>query len=159
MRGTAPCPCSSGRSYADCCRPFHAGAAPPSVEALMRSRYSAFALGAVDYLVETTHPSHPDAGAPREDLVASLRRVTSSCRYPGLVVLDARSEGDEGQVLFRARVFQKGKDLSFTELSDFARDDGKWKYVAGQLVDGAWQGLTIAAVPGTGALRSLASRG
>lgn len=111
----------------------------------MRSRYAAFALGEVDYLVATTHPSHPDGSAPRDELAASLRRVTSSCKFPGLVVLDARAEGDDGQVLFRAKVFQKGRDASFTELSDFARDAGRWKYLAGRVLDGEWRGLTIEA--------------
>ena len=40
------CPCGSGRSYAACCRPAHDGSVPPPTpEALMRARYSAFALG------------------------------------------------------------------------------------------------------------------
>jgi len=112
----------------------------------MRSRYAAFALGEVDYLVATTHPAHPDAAAPRVEVVANLRRVTSAFKYPGLVVLEARERGAEGQVLFHARVFQKGKDASFTELSDFARDGGAWRYKGGRLVEGAWQGLTIAGV-------------
>lgn len=112
----------------------------------MRSRYAAFAVGAIDYLVATTHPSHADAKEPVEELRESIRRVATAHKYTGLTVLDAREDGDAGQVLFRARVFLKGKDFSFTELSEFGRDAGRWKYLAGRFVEGAWENLTIATV-------------
>jgi SEC-C motif-containing protein len=56
------CPCLSGLVYADCCGPLHAGIASggpyaPTAEALMRSRYSAFAVGDAAYLLATWHPS------------------------------------------------------------------------------------------------------
>ena len=51
------CPCrksaSPKRSYAECCQPYIEGRAQaPSPEALMRARYSAFAVGAIDYLAK-----------------------------------------------------------------------------------------------------------
>ena len=49
------CPCGSGLSFDACCRPYHQGERPPSPEALMRSRYSAFALSQRDYLLATWH--------------------------------------------------------------------------------------------------------
>ncbi len=49
----AACPCGSGRAFADCCGPLIAGAAAPTAEALMRSRYTAHVRGAVDYIVDT----------------------------------------------------------------------------------------------------------
>ena len=42
------------------------------------------------------------------------------------------AEGD--QVLFLARIFVKGEDRSFAELSDFVREDGAWKYASGVLL-------------------------
>ncbi|MCU1437526.1 MAG: motif domain protein, partial [Naasia sp.] len=51
------CPCGSGQPYAECCEPLHLGAAAATAEALMRSRYSAFALGLPDYVRSTWHPS------------------------------------------------------------------------------------------------------
>jgi uncharacterized protein YchJ len=51
------CPCGSGLDLADCCGLWHKGLAggvcAPTPEALMRSRYSAYVLGLVDYLVAT----------------------------------------------------------------------------------------------------------
>ncbi|MEG2139978.1 MAG: YchJ family metal-binding protein, partial [Bilophila sp.] len=48
------CPCCSGRTYEDCCAPYVEGReSAPTAEALMRSRYTAHALGKYDYLNET----------------------------------------------------------------------------------------------------------
>lgn len=51
------CPCGSGDSLADCCGRYHDGAAAPCAQSLMRSRYSAYVLGNVDYLVATSLPA------------------------------------------------------------------------------------------------------
>jgi SEC-C motif domain protein len=50
------CPCCSELDYSDCCKPYHTGTAAPTALALMRSRYSAYALGLIDYIIQTTHP-------------------------------------------------------------------------------------------------------
>jgi hypothetical protein len=55
------CPCGSRRPYADCCRPLHEGLPAPDAEALMRSRYTAYVIGAYAYLRETWHPHAPAA--------------------------------------------------------------------------------------------------
>ena len=47
------CPCCSGKS-AICCQKYHKGLTPENALVLMRSRYSAYALGVGDYLIETT---------------------------------------------------------------------------------------------------------
>ena len=49
MDGLA-CPCGLGDGYASCCGRLHAGAPAPTAESLMRSRYSAFAVGDAGYL-------------------------------------------------------------------------------------------------------------
>ena len=54
-----PCHCGSGRPYSACCAPYiHGEASPQTAEALMRSRYSAYAEHAIDYLGDTLHPDH-----------------------------------------------------------------------------------------------------
>ena len=45
-----------------------------------------------------------------------------------------RLEGDVGEVLFHARIFERGKDRSFVELSTFRREGGLWKYESGVLL-------------------------
>lgn len=54
MSSINSCPCGSGRSYAECCKPYITGVRlPPTAEALMRSRYSAYAEHAINYILET----------------------------------------------------------------------------------------------------------
>ena len=102
----------------------------------MRSRWSAFAVGRGDYLFDTLASSHPDRAAPREAAVRELSRTRERQRFLRLSVLHTSSSGDEGEVLFVARIFEKGVDRSFAELSRFTREDGAWRYESGVLVPG-----------------------
>lgn len=53
----ARCPCGSGETYGACCARVHADpASAPTAEALMRSRFSAFALDLPAHLLATWHP-------------------------------------------------------------------------------------------------------
>jgi uncharacterized protein YchJ len=57
------CPCGTGLPYAECCRPLHDGTGTAaSAEQLMRSRYSAFAVGDPAYLLATWHPTTRPTG-------------------------------------------------------------------------------------------------
>lgn len=49
------CPCGSP-TYHDCCQPLHEGVPAVTAEALMRSRFSAFCLKNIEYIIETTVP-------------------------------------------------------------------------------------------------------
>lgn len=51
------CPCGSGLPFTECCQPCHQGVPAKSAEALMRSRYSAFVVGDIDYIIRTTVPA------------------------------------------------------------------------------------------------------
>lgn len=99
----------------------------------MRSRYSAFALKRVEYLWKTLHPDHPDRAEPEASVLASLRRSATEHRYMGLEILDRSAPDEAGiaRVLFHAKVFLKGRDVSFVECSDFAHDGVGWRYLAG----------------------------
>ncbi len=122
------CPCCSGLPYEKCCAPYHAGAAAPTPIALMRSRYSGYALKKIDYLIETTHPNLRQIGEDRDE-IAKFSNETS---FEGLEILEV--EGP--YVTFRAHLSREGKDVSFTEKSRFEKVDGKWKYHSGFLHKG-----------------------
>lgn len=124
------CPCHSGKPYKSCCKPLHDGTAiAETPEALMRSRFSAFALGLGEYLVDTLSADHEDRATPRDVLVRALSRAKDTQRFLGLDIL---ATGDD-TVTFRARIFEKGKDMSFEEESVFVREDGKWRYAHGTI--------------------------
>jgi SEC-C motif domain protein len=132
-----PCPCHSGATYKQCCEAYHKGAAlPDHPEALMRSRYSAYALGFASYLQQTLANDHPDKGAP--DFAQSIASSKQRLRYMGLRIENSTTDANEthGQVLFHARIFEKGQDRSFRELSTFAKESGEWRYVSGHILRG-----------------------
>ncbi|HZN93584.1 MAG TPA: YchJ family metal-binding protein [Myxococcales bacterium] len=143
------CPCGSGRKLRACCRPFHDGGEPPDPEALMRSRFSAFALGDAEYLWRTLHSAHLDRGREEREFTADLRRSRQALRFVRLQVLDRRGE----KVLFHAEIYERGKERSYLELSTFERDaqvaGAPWRYLSGQLRmmkagDPSLAGMTIA---------------
>ena len=100
------CPCGRG-AYAHCCGPLHAGAPAADAEALMRSRYSAYALGLADYLLATWHPStRPDTLDLHSD---------PPLRWLGLDVKRHLPAGDTAVVEFVARRRQGGARAEFIE--------------------------------------------
>ena len=127
-----PCPCGSERKYKKCCGLLHRGGRAPSPEALMRSRYSAYALGLVDYILHTADPAGPHGGVSQRASVVAFCRDT---RFEALEVLDASESGDRGTVSFRARLSRGGVDVSFGERSAFRRIEGRWLYLSGQPLD------------------------
>ncbi|MCW3842060.1 YchJ family protein [Micromonospora yasonensis] len=120
---TQPCPCGGGRPYADCCGPVHRGASTAATaEALMRSRYSAFAVGDADYLLRSWHSSTRPARL----------RLDPGTRWTRLEVVGADRGGlfdSTGTVAFRAHYREAGRPGSIDERSRFVREDGSWVYL------------------------------
>jgi SEC-C motif-containing protein len=133
-----PCPCFSGLRYAACCRPIHEGARRAETpEALMRSRFAAYALGLGRYLVETLASTHPDRVHGEEVLAQSMSHAKDTQRFLGLEIRETSHDGDRGEVVFHARIFERGVDRSFDERSQFVRENGAWKYASGEVMTGA----------------------
>jgi SEC-C motif domain protein len=123
-----PCPCGTGRAYLDCCQPIHASVNAPTPEALMRSRYSAYVLGLIDYLLATWHPST----APG-DLELGFTK------WLDLEVLSAQAQGDAGVVEFIATFKVSGRLQRLHEISRFVREGtgegARWLYIDGQMLE------------------------
>ncbi|MFO0554922.1 MAG: YchJ family metal-binding protein [Polyangiaceae bacterium] len=131
---TGPCPCQSSRPYGECCKPYHDGAEPPDAERLMRSRFTAFAIGDVAYLARTLDPEHADRAVGDDALLEALRRSCRENRYMGLTICEVEELDPElAAVRFVARVFRKGRDVSFEERSLFRRTESGWRYWRGEL--------------------------
>ncbi len=122
------CPCGTGREVEACCGRFvRGGEKPATAEELMRSRYAAYALGEVPYVLATQD-------VPDVDPDATARWARES-EWKGLAILDTRAGGPgdaEGEVEFEARFRFDGEDRVHRERSRFRRRDGAWVYV-GQL--------------------------
>lgn len=128
---TGQCPCGSGRVYLHCCGPLHDGtAAAATAEALMRSRFSAFARGRADYLLSSWHPG------TRPERLDLDEQIT----WRRLQIVDTESGGADdvtGIVEFRAQYLHHGKRHILHERSRFSRArDGTWRYVDGDFGDG-----------------------
>lgn len=123
----APCPCGRAATYGDCCAAFHQGrATAPTPERLMRSRYSAFAVGDTGYLLRTWHPTTRPAGLD----------LDPAQRWTGLEILGTSGGSafhTEGAVEFRAHYTLHGHADSQYEHSRFVREDGRWVYLDAML--------------------------
>lgn len=125
-----PCPCQSKKPYDRCCEPFHQGKAlPETCEKLMRSRFSAYALAKVDYLLSTTA-----TGKRGEENRDELLDYCRSVKCVNLKVLKAEGgPGDEkGLVHFHASLQVNGKRHLHIEKSTFVREEGRWVYLDGE---------------------------
>ncbi len=120
-----PCPCHSGAKYKKCCRMYHNGTPAPNPEALMRSRYSAYALDKSDYIMQTTHPESPHWHENRVAWLAEVQAFSKETRFEGLKILST----DADTVTFHAILFHDTEDVSYTECSLFRQKDGCWLYV------------------------------
>jgi SEC-C motif-containing protein len=117
------CPCGLGESYQDCCGRLHRGEAEaPTAEALMRSRFSAFAVGDEAYLLRTWHPSTRPRRVELDTEHEWLRLDIVEKHRGGL--LDA-----DGTVEFRAHHRLGGRPGTLDEHSRFARNGGVWQYI------------------------------
>jgi SEC-C motif-containing protein len=102
-----------------------------SAEALMRSRYSAYVERAIDYLGETLHPAHR-GDWDRE----ATRRWAENAEWISLEIVDTGAGRDndiEGWVEFVATFSEGGRVQHHRERSRFAREDGRWYYVDGEM--------------------------
>ena len=119
-----PCPCGNAAGYAACCGRWHDGALrlmAPTAEALMRSRYSAHALGLHAYLQDTWHPRvRPSSVAPPPP---GLRWISLEVRRHTPI------DDDHATVEFVARSKVAGRAERMHVTSRFERVDARWLYV------------------------------
>jgi len=123
------CPCGSAVEYSLCCQPYLSGSqVAPDPSHLMRSRYSAFVMKDVDYLISTWHPTC-HAATFRPDIEAGFNRT----QWLGLTVFEhASGKNDtEGYVSFIARFNEDGKAGAIIERSRFLKENGRWYYIDG----------------------------
>jgi len=121
------CPCLSGNVFGQCCGPLLAGdgLAPTAVQ-LMRSRYTAFAIGDAAYLLASWHP----------DTRPGSLELDPETRWYRLDILGTERGGPfdrDGTVEFRASYRSDDERGVLHELSRFTREGGRWLYVDGEL--------------------------
>jgi SEC-C motif-containing protein len=103
----------------------------------MRSRYSAYALNHVDYIIRTTHPRHPAVSQNLQVWKEEILKFCMNTDFEKLEIVDSKELPDRATVVFIAHLKQGDEDATFTERSFFAKVDGAWFYVNGDVFPGA----------------------
>ncbi|MDR0472781.1 MAG: YchJ family protein [Treponema sp.] len=127
-----PCPCGSGLEYANCCEPYITGAKnAPSAEALMRSRYTAYAVGAIDHIIK----SCLDTGKNRIDY-RETKNWSEKSEWLGLKIISVNKGGpddNEGTVEFEAAYERDHLKDIHHEKAKFKKKEGLWFYDEGEV--------------------------
>ncbi|CRX37557.1 peptide deformylase [Estrella lausannensis] len=137
-----PCPCCSQKAYATCCQPLHQGKDAPDALALMRSRFSAYALGLADYIITTTHPASLLYQDDRAEWIESILKFSRESTFHNLEILEFTPRAPFSSVTFAAHLSKKRKNTSFTEKSYFELLNGRWFYRNGLIASGLDEQLT-----------------
>jgi SEC-C motif-containing protein len=134
------CYCGLAATYETCCQPYHLKKKKPeTAEKLMRSRYSAYVAGVIDYIHETNDPSAKDT-FDRE----AAEEWSKQSEWKGLEIV-ATSKGQsgdvEGEVEFKATYRYKDEDTVHHEVSlfRFGKPGNRWYYVDGKTIQAPLQ--------------------
>ncbi|MGE5084931.1 MAG: YchJ family protein [Bacillota bacterium] len=123
------CPCGSEKNYLDCCGLYHSGKElAPTAEALMRSRYSAFAKNQMQFLSDTTDPQtllDIDQEANQE--------WADRAKFLKLEIIKAEEKGTKGTVEFKAFYSVDDEEYIHHEVSTFRKQAGQWFFKSGKV--------------------------
>lgn len=128
----ALCPCGTGNPYKTCCGQYIEGKETvPTAEALMRSRYSAYVVGDIDYIVATmvdSDPAHFDRPNAEE-----WSKNSEWLGFELIAQTPGKTEEDPDIIEFAANYKYNDKTLRLHEISQFKKIDGRWMYVDGEI--------------------------
>lgn len=120
------CLCGSGLAYLACCGVYHRGEQlPETAEALMRSRFTAYARKDTVYLLATWD----EAKRPAELDLSQEHAIWHSLQI--IECKKGRAQDNKGIVAFKAYYSLDTEDYYFHEISQFVKRQGKWLYVDG----------------------------
>jgi len=122
------CPCGSQHNLANCCGLYLEGKQiAETPEVLMRSRYTAYSLANIEYIMKTMR------GKPLVNFnEENAKRWAMKAIWVGLHVLNASEmHENKGFVEFIAQFIEGSQLKSIHETSEFHCDKGVWFYVDG----------------------------
>lgn len=124
------CPCGSRLEFSTCCQKLHAGQAATSALQLMRSRYSAYVVGNIDYIVQTTVPAQQS----KLD-VPAIGAWSRQNQWHGLEIVQhiAQIGKQHAQVEFKAHFTDRNaagaNEQTHHELSSFVKIGQRWYFL------------------------------
>lgn len=119
------CPCNPSATFSECCSQLIKGERNAvSAEELMRSRYSAYAVGAIDYLLQTTYPANRKYYSRR-----SVRQWAEANQWKRLDIHSVT----RNTVTFTAHYISKaGTRGMHREHSTFCYENDQWYFLEGE---------------------------
>jgi SEC-C motif domain protein len=129
----AACACGSGNQYKECCEKYITGQEnAPTAESLMRSRYTAFTNGSIDYLFDTHHESTQDTLDRTE-----VEAWSKDSEWESLTIKNVekgQTADTNGSVEFIAEFKIDSVLQKHHEKASFKKeDDGKWYFQDGKV--------------------------
>ncbi len=129
------CHCGLGESFETCCQPLIKDQRrAKTAEELMRSRYSAFATGEIDYIMNT-HDPDTRSQVDRK----STETWAKQSEWKGLEILETEGGGEddtEGRVDFVAHYELRGSKVDHRESATFRKRGDRWFFVDGNQIAG-----------------------
>ena len=122
------CPCGSNIKYKKCCALFHKGKLPKTALELMKSRYSAYVVKDVKYIINTTDVNNPDFTPETQQWANDIEEFCNNSEFKSLKVLEFIDGDDMAYVKFYVNLYIQNQDQSFTEKSEFIKVKNKWLY-------------------------------
>jgi len=127
LKKTQNCPCGTGKTYIDCCGIFITHQkTPPTPELLMRSRYTAYWQGNMEYIAQTMK-----APASNNFDIDTAKKEAGKIHWIKLEVINATHDCMHGEVEFVAQYLMEDKKYALHEISQFNFVEEKWYYVDG----------------------------
>jgi SEC-C motif-containing protein len=116
------CPCGSAVLFSNCCQVYLSGERKPiTAELLMRSRYSAYVVNAITYLMQTTHVSTRNMYRENE-----IEEWSKNSNWLKLEIISSQAETVEFKAYFTAG----GEEVEVHhEIASFVNENGIWYYV------------------------------
>lgn len=123
------CPCGSKKSYKFCCGICHNDITNAILPVdLMKSRYTAYTLGDIEYLLKSHHIStRPTSEA--DEILAWAKSV----KWMSLEIIKAEKPSkNEGFVTFKANFIENNEKNVIFETSRFVKENNYWTYIDGK---------------------------
>jgi len=131
------CYCGTSKTFELCCAKFIEGTEfAPEPEALMRSRYSAYACKNAQYLFNTTVTDQQ-----KDNTLIDIAQWAAQTKWLKLLIVDSVQCTIENfdsnyppTVEFTAIYLNNNKLFQFSEKSIFIVEDEQWKYFSGDIL-------------------------
>lgn len=127
------CPCGSGKTFEDCCKGIIDGSRKAiTAEDLMRARYSAYATGAIDFIMNSTLPEERKNCDRKE-----IELWSKESEWEGFQLISSEAGGatdEEGKIEFVATYKTRGQTIDHHEISTFKKIGQTWFFADGKMV-------------------------